>query len=47
MQALPLVASGAASALGLSDEEPTLRNWNGIQVGTLRATGTLRDAVAR
>jgi L-asparaginase II len=26
--------------------EPTLRNWNGIEVGTLRATETLRRALA-
>jgi len=27
--------------------EPTLQNWNGIQVGSLRATETLRTALAR
>ncbi len=37
----------ADSVFMRSLSEPTLQNWNGIQVGALRATDTLRDALAR
>jgi hypothetical protein len=37
----------AESAFMRGLSEPTLQNWNGIRVGGLRATDTLRTALAR
>jgi L-asparaginase II len=43
-----LVARDDAEAAFLRRfSDATLRNWNGLEVGSLRATGTLRDALAR
>jgi L-asparaginase II len=41
---LPLADADRAFVHGLSDL--TLKNWNGIEVGRLRATDALRRAVA-
>ena len=41
---LPLNGDDATFMRGFSNV--TRRNWNGIEVGALRASGTLRNALA-